>query len=192
LFFLFVVGLCSEKSKLLTESRFATMRARDNKMNELKREVIAKLATISKDAKYKDLVRFLIAQGLMTLLEKEVTLQCRQEDLAIVQAELPKALQQFQDLMKNATGVSPTCNVVIDKQDFLPPGPKDGQQGASCAGGVTLSALNKTLICRNTLDSRLDIAFAALKPQVRGTLFGFREKIVDAVVVKKGGVSLPK
>lgn len=123
--------LFSEKSKLLTESRFATMRARDNKMNELKREVITKLAGVASDPKYRDLIRFLIAQGLMTMLEHEVSLQCRQQDLAIVQAELPKALQMFQDQMKGATGISPTCNVTIDLDNFLPPGPKDGQQGAS-------------------------------------------------------------
>jgi len=99
----------------LTESRFATMRARDNKMNELKREVIAKLATISKDAKYKDLVRFLIAQGLMTLLEKEVTLQCRQEDLAIVQAELPKALH---NIFESPITVGALCAIVLNI--FLP------------------------------------------------------------------------
>lgn len=121
----------SEKSKLLTESRFATMRARDNKMNELKREVTAKLSGVASDPKYRDLVRFLIAQGLMTMLEHEVSLQCRQQDLAIVQSELPKALQMFQDQMKGATGISPTCNVTIDLDNFLPPGPKDGQQGAS-------------------------------------------------------------
>jgi len=181
-----------EKSKLLTESRFSTMRARDNKMVELKKEVTQRLAAISSDAKYRDLVRYLIAQGLMTLLEHEVTLQCRPEDLQIVQAELPKALQMFQDQMKGATGVSPTCNVSIDKDNYLPAGPKAGQQGASCAGGVVLSARNGSIVCRNTLDSRLDIAFAQLKPQVRGTLFGFRHKIADAVVTKKGGVSLPK
>jgi hypothetical protein len=60
------------------------------------------------------------------------------------------------------------------------------------AGGVVLSARNGQIVCRNTLDSRLDIAFSQLKPQVRGTLFGFREKIVDHTPVKKGGVSLPK
>lgn len=181
-----------EKSKLLTESRFASMRARDNKMNELKREVIAQLATVATDPKYRDLIRFLIAQGLMTMLEHEISLQCRAEDLAIVQAELPKALQMFQDQMKGATGISPTCNVTIDQENFLPPGPKAKQDGASCAGGVVLSSRGGQIICRNTLDSRLDIAFTALKPQVRGTLFGFRPKIVDSVAEKKHGVSLPK
>lgn len=123
--------LLSEKSKLLTDSRYATMRARENKMVDLKHEVIAKLATVSQDSKYRDLIRFLIAQGLMTIMEHDVRLQCRKEDLAIVQAELPKGLQLFQDQMKAATDIVPTCNVTIDQQDFLPPGPKQGQQGAS-------------------------------------------------------------
>ena len=134
----------SEKSKLLTESRFASMRARDNKMNALKREVIAELATISSDPKYRDLIRFLVAQGLMTMLEHEVSLQCRAEDLAIVQAELPKALQMFQDQMKGATGISPTCNVTIDQENFLPPGPKAKQEGASWSAKHTN---NKPRLC---------------------------------------------
>ena len=62
----------------------------------------------------------------------------------------------------------------------------------SSAGGIVLSARNGQIVCRNTLDSRLDIAFEQLKPQIRGTLFGFREKIKDSVVEKKHGVSLPK
>ncbi len=139
-----LLRVCSEKSKLLTESRFATMRARDNKMIELKKEVTARLAAISGDAKYRDLVRFLIAQGLMTLLEHEVTLQCRQEDVQIVQAELPKALQMFQDQMKGATGVSPTCNVNIDKENYLPPGPKAGQQGASWSADSSVRIVGST------------------------------------------------
>jgi len=57
---------------------------------------------------------------------------------------------------------------------------------------VVLSSRQGQIVCRNTLDSRLDIAFSQLKPEVRGKLFGFRPKIADAVVVKKGGVSLPK
>ena len=60
------------------------------------------------------------------------------------------------------------------------------------AGGIILSSRGGQIVCRNTLDSRLDIAFNACKPQIRGTLFGFREKIADTVVTAKHGVSLPK
>ena len=155
-------------------------------MQDLKREVITKLAEVSRDPKYKELVRFLIAQGLMTLLEHEVTLQCRQEDLKIVEAELPTALKMFREQLIKSTGITPTCNVTIDSKNFLPSGPKAGQQGASCAGGVILSARGGQIVCRNTLDSRLDIAFEHSKPQIRGTLFGFREKIQAQETGKKG------
>lgn len=120
-----------EKSKLLTDSRFSTMRARDAKMQELKLEVISKLATIAQDPKYRELLKFLIAEGLMTLLEHEVTLRCRKSDLALVEEELPKAVTLFKETMQKATGVVPTCTVTIDKENFLPPGPQKGQLGAS-------------------------------------------------------------
>lgn len=155
-------------------------------MQDLKREVITKLAEVSKDPKYRELIRFLIAQGLLTMLEHEVTLQCRQEDLKIVEGELPAALKMFREQLVKSTGIQPTCNVNIDTTNFLPAGPKPGQQGASCAGGVILSSRGGQILCRNTLDSRLDIAFEHSKPQIRGTLFGFREKIAAVVDVKKG------
>jgi len=189
----FVTQKKIEKSKLLTEARFTTMKMRDEKMKELKKEVLMKLASVSKEPKYRELMRFLIAQGLMTLLEPEAVLQCRAEDLDIVKAELPKALELFQTTMKNAAGITPSCNVTIDESNPLPPGPKPGQAGASCTGGIVLSSQGGRLVCRNTLDSRLDLAFEGLKPRIRGTLFGYRPKIEQKdEVVKKGGVSLPK
>lgn len=181
-----------EKSKTVTESRFATMRHRDNKINELKAEVSKKLAEVAKTPKYRELLRFLIAQGLMTIMEKDVTLQCRKEDLALVQAELPAGIKLFQETMKNSTGVTPSANITIDQKEFLPPAPVEGQAGQYCTGGITLIAKNGQLVCRNTLDARLDLGFEALKPAIRGTLFGVREKIESTEPVKKHGVSLPK
>ncbi len=42
-------------------------------------------------------------------------------------------------------------------------------------GGVLLSAREGKIVCRNTLDSRLDLCFEALIPAIRGMLFGVRE-----------------
>jgi V-type H+-transporting ATPase subunit E len=169
------------------------MRRRDEKMNELKQAVLAKLATVSSSPQYPQLMRFLIAQGLMTLLENSVTLQVRKEDLAIARKELPEAVRLFQDTMEKSSGVRPTVNVAIDEKDFLPAAPQPGREGASSTGGVLLSARNGQILCRNTLDHRLTLAFDALKPTLRGTLFGVREKIEVVQAKKKhGGVSLPK
>jgi len=170
----------------------STMRRRDDKMNELKKEVLGRLASISADKKYPALVKFLITQGLMTLMETEVELRVRKEDLAIVSEQLPIAVQLYKDTMSAATSIVPTVTVTIDQKQFLPPGPKPGQQQASCCGGVLLSSRAGQIVCRNTLDARVDLCFESLKPQLRGALFGVREKILDHLPAKKHGVSLPK
>jgi len=182
------------KSKSLTDARFSTMRRRDEKMNELKQAVLAKLATVSSSPSYPQLVRFLIAQGLMTLLENSVTLHVRKQDLAIAKKELPEAVRLFQDTMEKSSGIKPTVEVAIDEKDFLPPAPVPGKEGASSTGGVLLSARNGQILCRNTLDHRLTLAFESLKPTLRGTLFGIRDKIqhTQAKTKHHGGVSLPK
>jgi len=182
------------KSKALTESRLSTMRRRDEKMNELKSAVLARLTEVSKSPSYPQLIKFLIGQGLMTLMENNVTIQCRKEDLKVVKQQLQDGIKLFQDTMKASSGVLPTVNVTVDESNYLPPAPT-GQDGASCTGGVLLAARNGQIVCRNTLDHRLEIAFEALKPQIRGALFGVRQKLVQeqsAVRKHHGGVSLPK
>jgi len=191
----FLIQKRISKSKSLTEARFTTMRRRDEKMNDLKQTVLNKLAAVSQSNQYPQLLRFLIAQGLMTLLENEVKLVIRKEDLALVKKELPAAITLFQDTLKGATGGAvPTINVTIDEQNFLPPAPSANSSTASCAGGVLVSARDGQILCRNTLDHRLELAFDALKPTLRGTLFGVREKLVGKQEQRKhhGGVSLPK
>jgi len=183
------------KSKLLTESRFSTMRDRDEAMNQLKNSVLQKLSAVSSSAQYSTLLRYLIAQGLMTLLENQVIVRVRKEDLNIAKKELTAAVQLFQDTMKAATqGIVPTVQVTIDDKEFLPPAPVAGSSNASCTGGVLLSARGGQILCRNTLDHRLELAFEALKPTIRGSLFGVREKIQHQHSERKhhGGVSLPK
>jgi len=181
-----------EKSKQLTESRVSTMRRRDDKINELKNEVLIKLAEVAKDDRYSDLLKFLISQGLMTLMEDDVVLQCRECDLGLVKKQLPGAIQQYRDVMKQATQVEPKVNVNIDSTTFLPPPPKQGYVGPTCSGGILLSCRDGQIICRNTLDARLDICFESLKPQIRGTLFGVRARIENHAAVERHAVSLPK
>jgi len=155
---------------------------------------LSKLRDVSKDkAKYAELLKYLIAQGLQTILEKEVTLQVRKEDLDLVRKAIPQGIGLYQDVMKQASGITPKVDVKIDEQYFLPPGPKsDDEKQLSCTGGVLLTAKNGQIVCKNTLDARLDIAFDRMKPQIRGIIWGERAKIVARDVVKKGGVSLPK
>lgn len=154
------------------------MRHRDNRVNELKHELLLKLADIGRDAKYAELVRFLIAQGLMTLMEDKVIIRARKEDLAIVKKELPQAIKLYQETLKASSGITPQVKCEIDEKEFLAPAPVKGASAASCSGGVELIARDGQIVVRNTLDHRLELAFEALKPTIRGLLFGVREVLV--------------
>lgn len=163
-----------EKSKVLSEVRYATMRHRDNKMNELKAEVLSQLNEVSKKNEYKQLLRYLIAQGILTLQEKDIKVQCRKEDQKLVQGEIDAAIKLFKKTMKDETNVDAEVHVQLDTTNYLPAAPKSGENRPSCTGGVVVSAREGQIICRNTLDHRLELAFDRLKPTVRGALFGIR------------------
>jgi len=165
-----------EKSKALTEARFATMRRRDERVNEVFKEVLAKLHDVSKNPKYSELLRFLIAQGLLTLLESHVVLRVRQQDVELAKKELPEAVKLYQSTAHSQTGILPKIQVTISEKDFLPSG---------AAGGVQLVARDGQIVINNTLDHRLEIAFEALKSSIRGILFGVREVLVGKTAAPK-------
>jgi len=174
-----IIDQRKKRSSLKNNARIVAMQQRERVVNLVKVDVLGSLADVSENQKYPDLIRYLIAQGLMIITEAKVTVQCRQEDEKIVQAELPAAYKLYLDFIREQTGITPKVVVQLSK-DWLPPGPKPGETGLSCCGGVVLSARNGTIVCKNTLDSRLDLCFDKLKPQIRGLLFGVRPKIPNA------------
>jgi len=161
-----------ERSKKLNESRYKAMRFRDDLMNTLRAAVLEKLLAVSKHKKYRELLKFLLVQGLMTLMEEQVLVQCRKEDEDLVKGLLEESTKEFQEFMEKETGVAPPVAVKLSTE-YLPPAPSK-EPGPSCTGGVVLSARKGQLICRNTLDSRLDHALYKLAPNIRGLLFGVR------------------
>lgn len=52
---------------------------------------------------------------------------------------------------------------------------KDDDERDSCAGGISVASANGKIVCSNTLDDRLKIAFAANLPEFRAALFGKAE-----------------
>jgi V-type H+-transporting ATPase subunit E len=162
------------RSQLINSARFKQMRDRDELLQELKKTISAELANVSSHPKYPDLVSALIVQALLTILEHEVEVRCRQVDLPIVQKVLPGAVAQFKTIVQRETGVNPDVQVTVNTTEFLAPPPSDYVIGPSCAGGVVLVARFGKIICRNTLDARFEHAFAELLPETRNTIFGKR------------------
>jgi len=164
-----------DRSRRQAEARVKKMRKREEMMQKVKDEVIDRLAQVGKSSRYGDLLRFLIMQSLVTIGEQRVVLQCRQEDVSAVKKEVDPAIKAYQNFIQQYTGVVPKCTVDFSNES-LPPGPVKGRNAASCCGGVVLTARNGQIVCNNTLDARLDLAFRGLVPQIRAILFGVRER----------------
>jgi len=127
-----------------------------------------RLASLTKDpAQYKQLLKKLIVQGLWKLQEPTVILVCRKQDVALVKEVISSATDEY----KHKSGKD--CNVELDTQTFLPPGPEFAtSEGEICSGGVVLSSNEGRIICSNTLDARLAMGYEQNLPKIRTTLFG--------------------
>jgi len=154
-------------SNALNQSRLKELKAREDAVARLLQEAQSRLAEIGKPTEsYKNLLGLLILQGLLKLLESKVLIRCRESDLNFVKEVLEPASISY----KKKTGRD--VEVSIDST-FLPPAPKpDGTSIEFCSGGIVLVGGEGRILCHNTLDSRLALAYEQKLPEIRKTLFG--------------------
>jgi len=154
-------------SNALNQSRLKVLKSREDSVARLLSEAQKTLSDIGKPGeKYKNLLGLLILQGLLKLLESNVAIRCRECDQDFVKEVMVPAAQGY----KKKTGKD--VNLTIDSV-FLPPPPKaDGTSIEFCSGGVVLVGGEGRILCHNTLDSRLTLAFEQRLHDIRKTLFG--------------------
>jgi len=152
-------------SNKLNQARLRKLKAREDIVYALKDDSKERLTQISRPGpEYQALLRNLIVQGLLKMNEPKINVRVREEDRADVQAVLRSAAEEY----KKRT--SKTIELAIDGT-YLPPGPSKGGFGLTCAGGVLLTAQEDKIVCDNTLDQRLGLAFDSLLPEIRRTIF---------------------
>lgn len=162
-----------EKSNAINQARLRLLKEREEVMGEALRSASAQLHKLgdAKDPKYKARLEALVLQGLIKLEEDEVTVNVRKCDEALVQSVLHSAAAAYTSKTGRAVKVS------IDTTVYLPgPRAEAGEGKEFCSGGVVLSAMNGRIVCDNTLDRRLELAYEGLLPQIRGTLFGYSQQ----------------
>lgn len=90
------------RSAAIGASRVKKMKARDELLEQLRKETLEKLAAYCKSPEYPNFVKKLIIQGLIKIEESEVQIQCRAEDKQIVSRVLGEAITEFRSLMASA------------------------------------------------------------------------------------------
>ena len=86
-----------------------------------------------------------------------MTIFCRKQDIKLVRAALPTAVDQY----KKATRAK--VDVDIGTTNFLPD---------ECSGGVMLYDKTRSISVSNTFESRLELLSKQMIPEIRSILFG--------------------
>ena len=95
------------------------MHVRQDLINDMLKESSDKLSEFSRTADYKGIVLKLMVQALLKLQESTVKIRCRKQDVEIVSSLKGQAVKEFQKFMKSECGVSPKCEIVVDKKNFV-------------------------------------------------------------------------
>ncbi|GAB4834518.1 hypothetical protein Ancab_032774 [Ancistrocladus abbreviatus] len=157
-----------EFSMQLNASRIKVLQAQDDLVNSMKEAASEELLRVgSEHYHYKHLLKELIVQCLLRLKEPVVLLRCREVDVYLVESILHSAKEEY----AAKAHVHPP-EIIIDSV-YLPPAPSHhNAHGPSCSGGVVLASRDGKIVCENSLDARLDVAFRKKLPQIRKQLFG--------------------
>lgn len=103
-------------------------------------------------------------KGLIKLLEENVTIVCKKNEVSIIESILPQAVQEFETILHKESKKYKdfTTKAVIDQKKFVP---------EDRIGGIMLLAAKSKIMVDNTLDKRLDLLKQSAIPEIRKLLF---------------------
>ena len=144
------------------------MTERDNCIHlvkdQVKEALLTKVAVISNPL-YKKVLKDIIIQGMIKLLEDEVILRVREEDAPHVESILSQCESEFHAFMMKETDREYNTKLRVDDIRFLT------KEDGGAFGGVILASKDRRIICINTMLSRLNQCFEEMLPEIRRTLF---------------------
>ena len=147
-------------SSSTASARVRKMKERDDLLQTLKGEILAKLAQVCKTPEYPAILKKLLVQGLIKIEESDVEVACRPEDKGVVMRILPEAIAEFRSVMAAA---GHTVNPRVSLSDT---------PLSNTVGGIKLTALQNRIVLDQTMEERMHIAYTDLQPQIREGLFG--------------------
>ncbi|XP_050435961.1 V-type proton ATPase subunit E [Adelges cooleyi] len=147
-----------QSSNMLNQARLKTLKVREDHVREVLDDARKRLVEVTNDSQlYRDVLKKLILQAILQLLEKNVTLRIREADVNVIEDLLDEVAANY----KAASQKDVILN--LDTENYLP--------AITCGGIELLAQKNKIKIC-NTLESRLELIAQQLVPAVRTALFG--------------------
>ena len=121
---------------------------------------------VSKAPGYQALMAGLIAQGAKKLETNAAVVRCRAVDVDVTRAAIAEVQAKNPGSSCASSDPTSTCR--------RRPRPR---RARSCAGGVHVISTDGKIVCNNSLDDRLKVAFERNVPEIRATIFGTNPNI---------------
>ena len=158
------------RSTKVNKSRMKKMNARNDLMKNLVQETLTYLeeefANPESD-EYREVIKKLIMQGLIKLLEPKVLIKCREKDLDMINGLIEEVQNEYAELMQAETERDEyTVEIHVIEDNFI----KEDTPAGKC-GGIVLCSEDKLIVCSNTLNERLSLCYEESLPELRKKLF---------------------
>ena len=161
----FKVKVKIEESQKRNKLRLEKLKIKIDYVNNIIEETKTALIERVKDKKvYKAVMTKIIVQGLIKLLEPEINLIVKKEDIELTKSVINDAKKQFEDMMSAQTikFKNLKVNITVDEKYNLPD---------YIIGGVMITAMKSKIRVDNTLNKRLELLKQSAIPEIRKILF---------------------
>ena len=114
-----------EQSQKMNKLRLEKLKVKIDCVNLVFEDAKVKLAERMKNnpEEYKKMIKDLLIQGFIRLLDDKINILCKQEDYELVKSIIPEAKQEFLEKLKKEAKKSvqmPNFDVTLDDKHFLP------------------------------------------------------------------------
>jgi len=108
-------------SETRNNSNLSKMRRRNELMDILAKETLEDMKKFAnpQNKEYQQLIKQLIVQGMVKLIEPTCYIRVRQQDVSFIKNILPECEQQYKKLMKEQTQRDYNCSLQIDEKEYL-------------------------------------------------------------------------
>ena len=151
-----------EVSTAKNQSNLEKKKKKNDLVNKIVEEALEKIKEFANpnNKEYQKLLKQLIIESMVKLLESTCYLQIRKEDENYVKSILNECEKSFSDFMKKETLRDYKCKLIIDNEYF------DNK-----FGGIRLMNSDKKIILSNGLQDRLNLCKEQYLPQIKKMLF---------------------
>ena len=151
-----------EVSTAKNQSNLEKMKKKNDLVNKIMEETLEKIKEFANpnNKEYQNLLKQLIVESMVKLLESTCYLQIRKEDEKYVKSILKECEKNYSEFMKKETSRDYNCKLIIDNEYY------DNE-----FGGVKLMNSDKKIILGNGLQNRLMLCKEQHLPEIKKMLF---------------------